>query len=383
MRRLAHPRVVFVLIAAALLFVSVATVAAVSWVFSSRLLDPDHSTGPFGIEVERVGVTDRSGARRVTFERSEESARRGVYGLAFEGGRAVVGRVVADPLAEVTREVSSVRGRLDEGTKVAFDPGVWDGDPRSARDIAFEEIEFPSEVGPMPAWRTEGRGATWAIFVHGHNATRREGLRVLGPLHRARLPSLLIAYRNDPGAPPSPDGLLHLGATEWRDLQSAARYAIARGARSLILLGDSMGGAIVSQFMHESGLASRVRALILDAPVLNWKAVIDLQADERGLPRFLASTTEWMVSSRIDFDWDAFDQVARAGDFRVPILLFHGTEDRTVPISSSDEFARALPRLVTYHRVADAGHVESWNVDPRLYDSRVRDFLARVSGSPD
>ena len=86
-----------------------------------------------------------------------------------------------------------------------------------------------------------------------------------------------------------------------------------------------------------------------------------------------------MVSSRIDFDWDAFDQVARAGDFRVPILLFHGTEDRTVPISSSDAFARALPRLVTYHRVAGAGHVESWNVDRAPLRPPGQAFIARVS----
>ena len=60
----------------------------------------------------------------------------------------------------------------------------------------------------------------------------------------------------------------------------------------------------------------------------------------------------------------------------MPILLFHGTEDSTVPISSSDAFARALPELVTYHRVARAGHVESWNVAPARYQRRVQAFLA-------
>ena len=130
---------------------------------------------------------------------------------------------------------------------------------------------------------------------------------MLPVLRRAGLPSLLIAYRNDPGAQPSEDGLLHLGATEWRDLQSAVRHGVRNGARSFVLLGDSMGGAIVSQFIHESPLAARVRALVLDAPVLDWEAVIDLQADERGLPGLVATTTEWAVSLRIDFDWSAFD----------------------------------------------------------------------------
>ena len=64
----------------------------------------------------------------------------------------------------------------------------------------------------------------------------------------------------------------------------------------------------------------------------------------------------------------------------MPILLFHGTDDRTVPISSSDAFARALPDLVTYYRARGAGHVESWNVDPDRYERRVGAFLARVPG---
>jgi uncharacterized protein len=379
--RLRVPRrlglVVGIVVLVLVLLALIAT-AALSWVFSSKLLDPDHSLGPFGIGVERLEVRDRAGAQSAAFERTEDSARRGVYGLDFAGGHAVAGRVVGRTDGEVTRRVSDIRGDLDEGTKVAFDEIVWHTNPTAARRIPYREVHFRSQLGAMPAWRVAGRGRTWAIFVHGHNVTRAEGLRVLDPLHRARLPSLLIAYRNDPGAPPAKDGLLHLGATEWRDLESAVRYAIRRGARSFVILGDSMGGAIVSQFVHESPLAERVRALVLDAPVLDWKAVLDQQADERGLPRFLATTTEWTVSSRIDFDWDAFDQIARAKEFRMPILLFHGTEDTTVPIATSDAFARALPRLVTYYRVAGAGHVESWNVDPPLYDRRVGRFLARV-----
>ncbi|MBD0283081.1 MAG: prolyl oligopeptidase family serine peptidase, partial [Thermoleophilaceae bacterium] len=276
---------------------------------------------------------------------------------------------------QVTRRVTDVRGDLEEGTDVAFDGQVWESDPRAARGVPYREIAFRSELGPMPAWVIDGRGATWAIFVHGHNATRQEGLRVLASLRRAGLPSLLIAYRNDPGAPRSDDGLIHLGATEWRDVESAARWAMGEGARSFVLLGDSMGGAIVSQFVRESRLAARVRALVLNAPVLDWRAVLDLHSDERGLPRLLATTTEWMVCVRIGVDWSAFDQIARAHQFRMPILLFHGTQDKTVPISSSDAFARALPDLVTYHRVARAGHVEAWNVDPPRYERRVRAFL--------
>jgi uncharacterized protein len=363
--------------------VAVAVAAVISWVFSSALLDVNHSEGPFGTEVKRTAVTEGGDAPRdlVTFERNENSERPGIFGLDWEGGHAITGFYEAGTVAqvvdddEVTRNVGEIEGSLDEGTEVAFTPTVWNTNPLAARGIPYRPIDYPSQLGPMPAWRTGGRGHTWAIFVHGHNATRQAGLRILKPLHRAGLPTMLIAYRNDPGAPPSEDGLLHLGATEWKDLDAAARYAIEHGARDLVVVGSSMGGAIVSQFIHRSPRARRVRALIFDAPVLDWKAVMDLQASERGLPNVLATTTEWAVSARIDFDWDAFDQIARADEFDMPILLFHGTQDQTVPLSSSEEFADALPEQVTFYEVPGAGHVEAWNVGPRLFDSRVLTFL--------
>jgi hypothetical protein len=375
-------RLVAILAAIGLAVSLAAAAAVVSWLFSSRLLEPDHEPGPYGTAVERVEVRDLPGgaAYRVTFERDDASSRPGLYGLDYPGGHAIAREIVAASDGEVTRRVNDVRGELEEGADVGFDATVWEGDPLTSRGIPFREIDFPSQLGPMPAWQVGRRGRTWAIFVHGHNATRHEGLRVLPTLRRAGLPTLLIAYRNDPGAPPSEDGLIHLGATGVARprVGGAPRHpgrgAIVRPARRL------EGGAIVCQFIHESPLAARVSALVLDAPVLDWSAVLDLQADERGLPGLLVTTTEWAVSARIDFDWSAFDQIARRRDFRMPILLFHGTDDETVPISSSDAFARALPERVTYHRVAGAGHVESWNVGPARYERRLRAFLSRVLG---
>ena len=173
-----------------------------------------------------------------------------------------------------------------------------------------------------------------------------------------------------------------MGLTEWRDLEAAARYALAHGAKRLVLAGYSMGGAIVAQFMERSPLAQRVAGLILDAPALSWKAILSFNASELGFPAFAATPVEWAIGARIDADWSSLDALRHPSDFQVPILLFHGTKDRLVPISSSDGFARELPRWVTYYRVPFAGHTEAWNVDPALYESRVAAFLSKALGVP-
>jgi hypothetical protein len=201
-------------------------------------------------------------------------------------------------------------------------------------------------------------------------------------LHRAHLPTLLITYREDLGAPASPDGFHHMGLTEWLDLQAAARYALAHGARHLILAGYSMGGAIVAQFMERSPLAPRVAGLILDAPALNWKRILEFNATQMGFPGFAALPVEWAIGARIDADWDSLDALQHPQDFQLPILLFHGKDDKVVPISTSDDFAAELPRWTTYYRMPKAGHTESWNVDPALYEQRLGAFLTKLQHDP-
>lgn len=173
-----------------------------------------------------------------------------------------------------------------------------------------------------------------------------------------------------------------MGLTEWRDLGAAARYALSHGAQHLVLVGYSMGGAIVAQFMEHSPLAARVAGLVLDAPALSWKAILSFNATEMGFPSFAAAPVEWMIGARIDADWSSLDALRHPGEFQLPILLFHGTKDRTVPIASSDELARELPRWVTYYRVPKSGHAEAWNVDPGLYERRLTTFLSQVMSAP-
>jgi pimeloyl-ACP methyl ester carboxylesterase len=360
-----------ILVGVALLVVPAALVA-VSWYFSSAVLVPDHSARPADATVVAVSPG------QVVLSRSADSLRPGVYGLDWHAGHAIVENVVRSDAHTVTRQLRAVSGHLAPGMKVALDPSVYAGNPSQALGMRFSSVPVPDELGPMPAWLIRGRTHTWAIVVHGINGDRENNLRIAPALHRAGLPVLLITYRGDVGAPPSPDALHHMGLTEWRDLEAAARYALAHGAQRLVVIGYSMGGAIVAQFMERSPLARRVVGVVLDAPALSWKPILSFNAEEEGFPSFAAIPIEWIIGARIDANWGSLDALKHTGSFQLPILLFHGTEDKTVPISTSDAFAKELPRWVTYYRVPKAGHVESWNVDSTLYGQRLAAFLFRV-----
>ena len=62
------------------------------------------------------------------------------------------------------------------------------------------------------------------------------------------------------------------------DVEAALLVAAERGAADVVLFGWSMGGAIALQVVARSWLADRVRAVVLDAPVLDWRHVLDHHA---------------------------------------------------------------------------------------------------------
>jgi pimeloyl-ACP methyl ester carboxylesterase len=347
---------------------------ALSWHFSDRVLVPDHSNWSPQVQVEGLSPG------RIVLERTEDSDRPGVYALEWTGGRAIVGAVLDSDDETVTRRLRTRRGYLVPEMDVGVEPNVFGGDPGQAFGLPFRDVDVPDELGPMPAWfvpaRPGGDRDTWAIVVHGINGTLQNGLRMVPTLHRAGLSTLLISYREDLGAPESPDGLHQMGLTEWRDLAAAARYALDHGARRLVLAGYSMGGAVVAQFMEHSPLASRIDGLVLDAPVLDWKETLELNASREGWPSITALPLEWAIDARIDADWDSLDAHRHLDDFQLPILLFHGDDDEVVPISGSEDFAEELPRRVTFYKAPRAGHCESWNVDPKLYEHRLSAFLS-------
>lgn len=354
------------------LLVLLAASAGASWYFSSAVVVPEHKPWPTNATVK--GLLPG----KVVLSRAKDTLRPGVYGLGWSTGHAIVGELLSSNSHTVTRRLSSMRGRLASGTKVGLEPNVYEGNPRQAVGLSFTNVEVPDELGRMPAWLIPGRSRTWAIVVHGINGNREDDLRIAPPLHAAGLPSLLITYREDVGAPPSPDGLHHMGLTEWLDLQAAVRYALSHGAQHVILVGYSMGGAIVAQFMEHSSLTHSVAGLVLDSPALDWKTILSFNAKEMDLPSFAATPVEWMIGARIDADWNSLDALHHTADFHLPILLFHGTDDELVPISTSNAFAKALPGWVTYYRVPGAGHTESWNVDRSTYERRLTTFLSHI-----
>jgi uncharacterized protein len=320
--------------------------------------------------------------------RSPELGRSGTYGVHWATG---YGQVSGRPRgsAVVTRPFRLLAGVLPRvGTRAGLTGDAFPDDPRVALGVPARSITYRSSAGLFPAWYVPGRGTTWALLVHGKGATRTSMLRMMRVPVSLGMPSLDLAYRNDAGTPRDRTGRYAWGGTEWEDLDAAVAWAQRHGARHVVLLGASMGGAVVASFLERSPRAPLVVATVLDAPVLDVDPVVDLAVARRPLPLLgwrVPSPARWaakrVASLRYGVDWQALDHLDDTRWVRAPVLVVHGSADATVPFATSAALADARPDLVTLLPDPGVAHVQSWNHDPRGYEGAVRRFLLRSGGT--
>jgi len=243
-------------------------------------------------------------------------------------------------------------------------------------------VSVQGPLGSYPAWYVPADGPTWVIVVHGNSLSRLDNVRWLPAFRDAGYPTLTISYRNVAGAPEDPSGLLRYGLTEWEDLEAAVRYALDQGSQDVVLFGDSMGGGVIAAFMQRSDLADRVKALVLDAPMLDFDQIVDDNASREPLigPIDVPPTLTWSAKRisdlRYDVDWGSLRYLEDPQTLGViPVLIIHGTEDLTVPIATSREALKRYPATVTLVECEGADHIECWNLDAPRMEAIVTAFL--------
>ncbi|MFJ4976755.1 alpha/beta hydrolase [Streptomyces coeruleorubidus] len=318
-------------------------------------------------------------AGQISLTRDLAALRPGRYGLSGNGTHAIVGPVLAgasDTADTVVRRLESVtHGTLKPGDKAWLTPNVHVGNPSSALGLEHADIDIPGELGDLPAWFVPGARDTWVIAVHGLGTTRELAMNVMEFLHRNHFPVLALAYRGDLGAPRPPDGLNHLGETEWRDLDAAIRYAVRYGARQVVLHGWSTGATMALRAAAHSGLRDRVAGLVLDSPVLSWETTLRALAAARRTPGALLPLAVRAAQGRTGMYGDRVGNTDPSAGLRVPALVFHGPGDTVAPWQLSRRLAEARPDMVALRTVGNAPHGAMWNADPQGYEEALRRFL--------
>lgn len=349
------------------------------------------------VEVMRL---TRVGGKRVVWLRGTDVALPGRYGLLWQRGHARLGGVIGRSAGLVGRELVTLDyGDLREGIRGRI-TGWWY--PTAAalaeecEDVReMQEVALPLTGGDAPAWvfrparrARPGRGGRWAIHVHGRGALPAETLRGVAPLARAGVTSLVVSYRNDPGAPAGAEGRYGFGISEAQDVDAAIGYALRQGAKRVTLVGWSMGATACLVAATRGEHRGSIDGLILDSPAVDWPALLAHQARLRRAPGFLARLGMTLLERGLvaadaagGIDFSSVTPEAFASALEVPTLIHASRGDTFVPSAGAERLAALSPRLVQLRLVDQGEHVKLWNVEPDAWE-RATEVFARALPRP-
>jgi uncharacterized protein len=347
-----------------------------------------------------LGVDPAAG--RIRFAPTDDAALPGVYSFWFDEGRghARVGRILDRTGTAVTRELLGVdAGDITTATEGRFNGWVYLTPEQLG--VPWEDVRIQTTLGVVPAWEVPADGfdsPRWAVLVHGRRTVRQEVLRAVPVFREAGWSTLLVSYRDDGEAPSSTSPKYGLEDAEWLDVESAVLHALDQGAREVVLVGFSMGGAIVLQTAMRSRLQAVISGVVLDSPVLDFAEALLHQGDATRLPAPVRRGALSLVGSRLGplltgqdepFDTRGAEVVARVADLDVPVLVLHSEDDGIAPIAVSRRLAAERPDVVRLVPFTTARHTKLWNHDRERWEGAVRAWLtndeaalAALSGTP-
>jgi fermentation-respiration switch protein FrsA (DUF1100 family) len=168
---------------------------------------------------------------------------------------------------------------------------------------------------------------------------------------------LAVSYRGYEGSTgsPSEDGL-HL------DAKAAYAFAIDHqiAPDRIVLWGHSLGTGVAVLLAAER----KIKALVLEAP---YTSVADIAAmNHPFLP------VRWLLKDQFHSDWH-IDKVT------APVLVFHGDNDDTIPISFGQRLYSLIKAPKCFVRFPLGGHID---LDDGKILTSIRDFIAKPLHRP-
>jgi fermentation-respiration switch protein FrsA (DUF1100 family) len=199
-------------------------------------------------------------------------------------------------------------------------------------------------------------GRPLILYFHGN----ANGLGQLGPRFRQLTATgagvLGVEYRGYAGSTgsPSEDGLL-------RDGEAAYAEAMTRGfaPARIVAMGESLGTGVAVDLASRH----RVGAVVLDAP---YSATVDVAEW-----RFPIFPVRWLMR-------DQFRSNQKIGKISAPLLIIHGTADRTIPIRFGEKLFALANEPRKFIRLDGVGHPALESAFPEVLQW-IDETMARVT----
>jgi fermentation-respiration switch protein FrsA (DUF1100 family) len=228
--------------------------------------------------------------------------------------------------------------------------------------LHFVEVWVSNAGGdpaPLNGWWLPGDEATAPVllYLHGNDLNIAASLDPVARLRKMGFSVLIVDYRGfgrSGGGFPSEGSVYEDAETAWQYLVRELRA----DPRRIFIYGHSLGGAVAIELASHHPEAA---GLIVEATFTSMR---DLAP-----PGYRAFPLSLLLNQR-------FDNLAKIGALRVPVLIIHGTADTLVPHAMSDRLFQAAPQPKRLLSIPGAGHDDIPIVGGAAYADGVRGFVA-------
>jgi alpha-beta hydrolase superfamily lysophospholipase len=250
----------------------------------------------------------------------------------------------------------------------------------SAVGARLEDVAIESSDGvPLKGWffRSTNPLAEPVLLLHGQADNRKGMLGIASFLLRAGYHVLIPDARahGDSGGDLASYGYRETGDVDgwlkWLDTHTKSECVYG--------LGRSMGAAILLQSLPEE---RRICSAVADSPFSSFREIGIYRSGlifgaNTYVPQLVVSAGFAYASLRYGLDFDRVspeDAIARA---KIPILLIHGTEDRSIPSSESETIFHRRSEHTELWQVPRVGHIGSYKAHPAEYETRVINWFRK------
>ncbi len=232
--------------------------------------------------------------------------------------------------------------------------------------LAIEARRIGSSPGiELVAWivRSADSAGPWLITCHGNagNITLLKRQRFYADVVKHGINVVAFDYR---GFGASTDSVpTELGLyQDTRAVYTYLRDTIGIDPARIVIYGHSLGGGVATE------LATRVPA-----------AGLILEGTFRSVPRVAKGRYPYLPIETLAEN--RFDNEAKLGRLRMPLLLMHARADGTIPFAHGETLFRVAPDPKTF--IALGGdHDSAWELDRHTYMTGFAGFIRRTTGSP-
>lgn len=223
--------------------------------------------------------------------------------------------------------------------------------------LAYETVWLTTEDGVrIEAWYVPAPAARGvALLTHGNAGNISHRIDYAALFHRLGYSILMLEYRGygRSGGKPSEEGTYADARAAWRHLTAERGYA----ARRIVLVGESLGGAVAARLAAEK----RPGALVLASSFIS-------------VPELAAELYPWIPARQLARY--RYDTLASLESVTCPVLVAHSRQDDIVPFRHGQQLFAAASEPKAFLEMA-GGHNEGFLFSRPAWGEELGRFLDR------